>query len=125
MTRSRRMLGKVKRDAKYLGGRLRFQGSSKPEVELRVRRARQAFAVLGSVWSDSRNVKWRAAVFKSMVEGSLLAELIACPLSGSDLQRLEGVQAHLARRALQGKGCLKIAAASECPQTYRALPTRR
>eukprot|EP00959_Pyramimonas_sp_CCMP1952_P097191 2031321-Pyramimonas_sp.AAC.1 len=42
------MLGKVKRAAKYLGGRLHCQWSSQPEVELRVRRARQAFAVPGS-----------------------------------------------------------------------------
>eukprot|EP00959_Pyramimonas_sp_CCMP1952_P294617 6162276-Pyramimonas_sp.AAC.1 len=84
------MLGNVKRDAKYLRGPIHFQGSSKPEVELRARRARQAFAVLGSFWSENTNAKWRAAVFKSMVEGSLLAELIAYPLGETDLQRLEG-----------------------------------
>eukprot|EP00959_Pyramimonas_sp_CCMP1952_P167572 3502243-Pyramimonas_sp.AAC.1 len=53
------MKGAVQRVARYLGGQLHFQGRSKPEVEYRIRRAKQTFAVLGSFWSEVTNERWR------------------------------------------------------------------
>eukprot|EP00959_Pyramimonas_sp_CCMP1952_P418326 8763572-Pyramimonas_sp.AAC.1 len=62
--------GQVRREAPYLGGRLHFLGSAKPEIGYRMKRAKQAVAALGSFWTEVTNERWRAVIFKSMVEGA-------------------------------------------------------
>eukprot|EP00959_Pyramimonas_sp_CCMP1952_P055034 1150047-Pyramimonas_sp.AAC.1 len=60
-----------------------------------------------------------------MVEAALLSEVVAFPLAEAELQRLEATQAKLARRALRGKGCLKVEATDIRAKHHAALPNTR
>ena len=61
-----RMLGEIKRTARYLGARYHVKGATFEERGYRLKAANQGYAVMGKYWCTGSSLRMRIVVFKAM-----------------------------------------------------------
>ena len=116
--------GRVVPSARYLGGRLHYQGSNVPERHKRLSAARAAFYLHHGLWGANVPLRSSRLLFKGQVVETVWSGLDAYVLTAADCRALDGLVLHLARKLLRGRGCLKV----EGPDgslVYKGLPNKR
>ena len=99
--------GKIRRHARYLGPYLAFDGKLHDERARRVQAAKTAYYTLRGFWSRCRELRWRQAIFRSMVVGAAHSGLVAMVVDSPDTAALDRILVKLGRKVLQGKACAK------------------
>eukprot|EP00438_Fugacium_kawagutii_P012057 Skav222358 [mRNA] locus=scaffold7159:173:2950:- [translate_table: standard] len=99
--------GKVRRHARYLGPFLAFDGKLHDERARRVQAAKTAYYTLRGFWSRCRQLRWRQALFRSMVVGAAHSGLVAMAVDLADTAALDKTLVKFGRCVLQGQACDK------------------
>ena len=79
-------LGQVKRQARYLGAQIMFNGSVNATVQARVRAAKEAFYGMGRMWTRLSTEATKRDLFKGLVLSTLHSGLEAEVLRNCDLR---------------------------------------
>ena len=120
--------GKVLRNARYLGPYLAYDGKLHDERGRRVQAAKKAFYTLGKFWAKCSVLRWRQAIFRSMVCGAAYSGLSSFVVESADTVALDKTLAQLGRKVLQGKACEKgdkhkAATTQEVFRLLRSVPS--
>ena len=90
--------------------------------------AKKAFYTLGKFWAKCSVLRWRQAIFRSMVCGAAYSGLSSFVVESADTVALDKTLAQLGRKALQGKACEKgdkhkAATTQELFRLLRSVPS--
>ena len=97
-------MGEVRRQARYLGAQVTYNGAVTATVRARIMAAKEAFYGMGRMWRRMQDGVTKRLVFKGLVLGTLLSGLEAEVLRECDYKQMDECIMGLARKTLGSWG---------------------